>query len=80
MPTIHRENGFRFFFYTREGNEPAHVHVVGKGGEMKVWLNPIQISTVYNMSSKDQRMVLIITNKNLDSFKQEWSKWHESSS
>jgi hypothetical protein len=34
MPTIYRENGFRFFFYTHEGNEPAHVHVIGKGGEM----------------------------------------------
>jgi len=80
MPTIYRENGFRFFFYTHEGNEPAQVHVIGKGGEMKVWLNPIQISKVYNLSSKDQRAVLLITSKNSDFFKKEWSKYHESNS
>ncbi len=80
MPTIHRENGFRFFFYTREGNEPAHVHVIGKCGEMKVWLKPLQISKVYNLSPKDQKIILQITSKNLDFFKQEWSKRHESTS
>ena len=27
MPTIHRQNGFRFYFYSHEPNEPPHVHV-----------------------------------------------------
>lgn len=27
MPTILRLLGFRFFFYSNEGTEPAHVHV-----------------------------------------------------
>ncbi|MBC7467314.1 MAG: DUF4160 domain-containing protein [Bdellovibrio sp.] len=33
MPTILRKNGFRFFFYSNEGEEPAHIHVVGRNGE-----------------------------------------------
>lgn len=27
MPTIFRIDGYRFFFYSGEGNEPPHVHV-----------------------------------------------------
>jgi hypothetical protein len=36
MPTIHRERGYRFYFNSNENNEPAHVHVKGKEGRMKV--------------------------------------------
>ena len=36
MPTVLREAGFRFLFYSREGIEPPHIHVIGHGGEMKV--------------------------------------------
>jgi len=35
-PTIHREGPYRFFF-SRRGNEPAHVHV--RGGQEPVWLH-----------------------------------------
>ena len=42
MPVIFRYKGFRFFFYSNEGDprEPVHVHVVGQGGEAKFWLSP----------------------------------------
>lgn len=35
MPVILRINGFRFFFYSNEGNplEPAHIHVMKAGSE-----------------------------------------------
>ena len=43
MPVIFRYNGFRFFFYSNEGNpkEPIHVHVRNAEGEAKFWLYPI---------------------------------------
>ena len=38
-PTIFREGGFRFSFFSRE--EPRlHVHVSHPDGEAKFWLNP----------------------------------------
>lgn len=27
MPTVLRVDGYRFFFYSNEGNEPPHIHV-----------------------------------------------------
>ncbi len=40
MPTIHREAGFNFSFYSDESGEPAHVHIIrgnaqGKSGSTR---------------------------------------------
>ena len=40
MPTIFRHDGFRFFFYSNEGDprEPIHIHVMCANGEAKFWI------------------------------------------
>lgn len=38
-PTVFREKGYRFFFFSRE-EERVHVHVVSGDGEAKFWLEP----------------------------------------
>jgi hypothetical protein len=43
MPTLLRLEGFRFFFYSREGQEPAHVHVEKGDGVAKFWLRPVAL-------------------------------------
>jgi hypothetical protein len=42
MPVVLRRDGFRFFFYSNEGNplEPPHVHVRRSDAEAKFWLKP----------------------------------------
>ena len=42
MPTVFRQDGFRFFFYSNEGDprEPVHIHVMHAGAEAKFWLAP----------------------------------------
>lgn len=44
MPTILRDDGARFFFYSREGVEPPHVHVEQGGGLAKFWLDPVELA------------------------------------
>ena len=40
MPRVWEEKGYKFYLYLNESRfEPAHVHVLGNDGEMKVWLN-----------------------------------------
>jgi hypothetical protein len=41
-PTIHDEDGFRFWFWSGDRTEPPHVHVTKGGAEAKWWLNPIR--------------------------------------
>lgn len=38
-PTVFREKGYRFFFFSREESR-MHVHVVSGDGEAKFWLKP----------------------------------------
>ena len=42
MPEVFRERGFRFFFYSNEGEprEPVHIHVERDRCEAKFWLRP----------------------------------------
>jgi hypothetical protein len=49
MPTVFRERGFRFFFYSNEGSprEPLHVHVEKNRSEAKFWLQP-SVQLAYN--------------------------------
>lgn len=44
MPTVLRISGFRFFSYSLEGSEPAHIHVEGDDGVGKFWLEPISLA------------------------------------
>jgi hypothetical protein len=38
MPTILLVNGFRFFFYSNESNEPTHIHVIKGNCNGKIWV------------------------------------------
>ncbi|WP_308915968.1 DUF4160 domain-containing protein [Jannaschia sp. LMIT008] len=42
MPTVLRRDGFRFFFYSNEGDprEPLHIHVKRGSAEAKFWIGP----------------------------------------
>ncbi len=38
-PTVFREKGYRFFFFSKE-EQRKHVHVISGDGEAKFWLLP----------------------------------------
>lgn len=44
MPTVLRMAGYRFFFFSNEGNEPPHIHVQQAGRYAKFWLEPPRIA------------------------------------
>jgi len=43
MPTILRSGPYRVFFYSSDGDEPAHVHVQRDASEAKFWLDPLRL-------------------------------------
>ena len=52
-PTVFRERGYRFFFFSRE-EERMHVHVHSADGEAKFWLEPsISIARAHGLSSRE---------------------------
>lgn len=51
-PTVFREKGYRFFFFSRE-EERMHVHVHSSDGEAKYWLTPdIELATSHGLSKQ----------------------------
>jgi hypothetical protein len=44
MPTVLRVDGFRFYFYSLEGDEPPHVHIEYGDRLAKYWLVPVELA------------------------------------
>jgi hypothetical protein len=75
MPTILLLEGFRFFFYSNENDEPAHVHVKKGDGEGKIWLNPVlEIAWMHGFTGKEESKIWQITVEHAALFK---TKWYE---
>lgn len=58
MPTVLRERGYRFSFYSYDLAEPIHVHVTKAGCEAKFWLLPIRLA--WNRRFREQELLEII--------------------
>ena len=55
MPTIFRRDGFRFYFFSNEGDprEPAHIHVRRGAEEAKIWLEPeVAVAESFGLNAK----------------------------
>ncbi len=56
-PTIIREKGYRFFFFSRE-EERMHVHVSSAAGEAKFWLDPgVELAKNYRYSPRQLKEI-----------------------
>lgn len=53
MPTVLRIGRFRFFFFSNEGQEPAHIHVRAGSDEAKYWLEPIELVANYGFNGRE---------------------------
>jgi hypothetical protein len=78
MPVVFRERGFKFFFYSNEGNprEPAHIHVEKDEVEAKFWLKP-QVRVAYNdgYDARTLRVLLEIVEANKDRIERAWDEF-----
>lgn len=74
MPTVLRVDGYRFFFYSNEGNEPPHIHVQKAEKYAKFWLDPVVLADFAGFSSKDLQCIESIIREHLA---QLLEAWHE---
>ncbi len=67
MPTVIRIGPYRFFFYSNENGEPAHIHIQRDRMLAKFWLKPIALASSTRFSSKELRKLesLVIENKEI---------------
>ena len=53
MPTVMSIGPYRFHFYSREGNEPPHIHVTRDDCEAKYWLRPVSLAANYGFGQAE---------------------------
>jgi hypothetical protein len=77
VPVVFRDGGFRFFFYSNEGEprEPVHVHVTRDRDEAKFWLYP-RPSVAYNRGF-NARVLASLLNRVEDRRDEIERAWHD---
>jgi len=75
MPKVFEKNGYKFFFYSNEGNprEPLHVHIKKGENNAKFWINPeISMNENYGFSSKELNWIEEEINANKKEIEDTW--------
>jgi hypothetical protein len=74
MPTALVVDGYRFFFFSNEGQEPPHIHVRKGGGLAKIWLNPVRLAHTEGFNPAELRRVRQLATEHEAVFLE---RWHE---
>ena len=73
-PTVFREGGFRFYFFSREESR-MHVHVHGQNGEAKFWLEPAnELAQNVGFSQREINEALRLVQEHQDDILSAWHK------
>ena len=77
MPVVFRWNGYRFHFFSNEGDprEPMHVHVTKGCPTAKFWLYP-EVAVAYNkgFSSRVQSELIRLIEARRDEIERAWNE------
>ena len=78
MPKVFDWNGYRFHFFSNEGNprEPVHVHVTKDRDTAKFWLRP-EVNVAYNkgFSAKVLSQLLSVIEEQSDEIERAWNDY-----
>lgn len=73
-PTIFRERGYKFFFFSHEETR-MHVHAVSEKGEAKVWMEPaIELAMAHSLNVQAQNVILKLVEAHADEIREAWHK------
>jgi hypothetical protein len=73
MPTVLRWKGYRFFFYSADPWEPAHIHVQRDGHEAKVWLHDMSVAVNLGYASHELNEIVRTVRAHRDAFMEAWN-------
>jgi len=71
-PTVFRERGYRFFFFSREETRP-HIHVYSGEGEAKFWIEPdVELARSHRYTQNQLREIERIIEEHRDVIRTAW--------
>lgn len=78
MPTVLRYGPYRFYFFSHEPNEPAHIHVDRDDSSAKFWLSPVSLSTNFGFSAHELREIRRLVEANASMMLRAWNEYFPS--
>lgn len=76
MPTILRIGPYRFHFYSREPNEPPHIHIERDDLECKFWLEPVSLAKNYGFPSNELNKLAQLVENHKNKLQEAWEQFH----
>ena len=73
MATVLRLGSYRFFFYSNENGEPAHIHIQREKMLAKFWLKPVALASSTRFPPKELRKLQQLVVENKDTFLEAWN-------
>jgi len=73
MPTVLIWNGYRFYFFSNEGQEPPHIHVDRAENSVKFWLDPVSVARNYGFSQREVRALEVKVREERERFVEAWN-------
>ena len=75
MPKVLQTEGFRFFFFSDERQEPPHVHVRKGDSVAKLWPHPVDLAFARGFSRAELRRVRELTLEHEVFFIERWNDY-----
>lgn len=72
MPEVFRAEGYVFFFYSNEGQEPVHVHVRRGGGFAKFWIEPLVLDSAHGLKTQELVRAEKLIARHADLIEEKW--------
>lgn len=75
MPKVLYIKGYRFFFFSREFNEPIHIHIEKNDKYAKFWIDPIALAKNVRFHTNELKEIRLIIEKNKLKIKEKWNEY-----
>lgn len=72
MPTVMRIGPYRFYFFSHESNEPAHIHVDRDQQTAKFWLKPVHLARNLGYDAVELRKVQALVAEHQSKLLEAW--------
>ena len=74
VPRVATVGPYRFFFYSNESGEPAHVHVRRERKLAKFWLEPVELADSKRFAAHELREIEQIVQDRRTEFLEAWNE------
>jgi hypothetical protein len=75
MPTVLRIDGYRFYFYSHEPNEPPHVHVDRAEASLKAWIEPVSLARNRGFRGNEINAILALVETHRETLLKAWHEY-----